>query len=637
MSSSTASTSNDELRRSRQMAEESRQKTWAKPSFLRDLAMGRFHFERICPYPGVGRPERPEYEALMASLRSYLLQELDPIAIDEAGEFPEDVIERLAEIGALGLNIPTAYEGQGLSKLEYCRVLELTNSYEGSLMGFISPHQSVGVPECVKLFGTEAQKAHYLPRCAKGDVSAFALTELDVGSDPARVSTLAVRRPDGDGYDLSGTKLWCTNGTVAKLLVVMARHDDTGKISAFIVETEWPGVEVTQRCRFMGLSALQNGVIQFDKVFVPKDNLIGSEGMGLRIALTALTTGRLSIPYGMVGVAKKCLEVSKTWAAQRKQWGKALGEHEAIALKLARMASNTWAMESAIKLTCEIADRGDLDLRLESAAAKEWNTSRAWEIVDDTMQIRGGRGYEKESSLMARGETPMPVERLMRDNRVARIFEGASEVMHLLIAREAVDQHLQVAGAWVEEDAPLGARLKALPRLIKFYGAWFPRLWFSNGVRPEGGIPEGCEAHFNYIERNARRAARQLFYGMLRYGASLEFRQGFLFRWVDIILELFVLSAALSRAITLDRAGDAHAREVQALTNTLFENRRQLIEDLFRALWSNADTVNRTTAQQVLEGRFDWMLDGILTLEDEARGRSLREEAETPGGYTVRS
>lgn len=601
---------------SRQVAEAARQKEWLKPSFLRDLYLGRFRFEMIHPFPGLDAPERPDYARFREQLKQYFLDHVDPLEVDATGEFPEDFIERLNELGALGMNIPAEYGGMGFSKTEYCQTSTLSASYEGSVFGFLSPHQSVGVPECLKLFGTEAQKQKYLAQCANGAVSAFALTESDVGSDPARVTATLETTADGDAYLLNGRKVWCTNGTVAKLLVVVARHRETGKLSAVLVETEWAGVEVEHRCRFMGMSALQNAVIGFENVRVPKENLIGKEGQGLRIALTALNTGRLSVPYAVLGVAKKALEVARTWAASRVQWGKPIGEHEAVALKLAEMAAKVYGMEAVVDLACRLTDSHEFDVRLEAAAAKEWNSCRVWEILDDTIQILGGRGYEKESSLLARSERAYPSERLMRDWRVARIFEGSSEIMHLLMAREAVDKHLEVAGDLVEPAQPWASRAAALPRAAFFYVRWYPAQWL--GWRGRFGYGEfgRFAGHLRFINRAARKLARQIFYGMLYHGAALENRQGFLFRWVDAAMELHVMSSGISRALTLQSLGEPEAETAIETADLLCRIGRRKVEQLVRGLWHNEDAAKRQFAGGVLAGRYTALESGIITLEE---------------------
>ena len=226
-----------------------------------------------------------------------------------------------------------------------------------------------------------------------------------------------------------------------------AEKREEAQITAFIVDMDTPGVEVALRCRFMGLKALYNGVIRFANVRVPRENIILAEGKGLRVALTTLNTGRLTLPAACVGMAKRCLATSKAWAAERVQWGAAIGKHAAIADKIARMAADIFAMESMTFYTASLVDRDKkADIRIEAAMCKMWATERTWEIVNDTMQIRGGRGFETAASLAARGEKPVPVERWMRDCRINTIFEGSSEILRLFLAREALDPHLQVAG-----------------------------------------------------------------------------------------------------------------------------------------------------------------------------------------------
>jgi alkylation response protein AidB-like acyl-CoA dehydrogenase len=597
---------------SRRVAEQARAEVWEGRGFLRDLFLGQLSLDLIHPFP-LRPKERPEFTRFIDDLRAFLRDHVDPAAIDQSGEYPPAVLAGLRRLGAFGMKISRDYGGLGFTVSEYCRAMELVGSYDGNLAAVLSAHQSIGVPQPLKLFGTVEQKAKYLPRCAAGAISAFALTESGVGSDPASLATTAERRDDH--FVLNGEKLWCTNGTLAELLVVMARDPQSHRISAFIVETGWEGVTVEYRCRFMGLRALANGVISFRNVRVPRENLIGREGQGLKIALATLNTGRLTLPAVCAGAAKRCLEICRGWAAARVQWGAPIWKHEAIGHRIADMAATTFAMDSVAVLAAEMADRGGYDIRLEAAAAKEWNTVRAWELADQTLQIRGGRGYETEASLAGRGEAAIGVERMLRDLRINLIFEGSSEIMHLFMAREAVDKHLEVAGALIDPRQSATEKRAALPRVAAFYARWYPLLWLRGLATPARYGEFGPLApHLRFVERSARRLARATFHGMLVFRAGMERRQAFLFRTVDIAMELFAMAAAATHAARLADGRYPEAERARELADLFCRNARRKVRRLFADLWRNDDALKGRVAAAVMGDRHAWLERGILEL-----------------------
>ena len=599
---------------SMEVAEASREKEWKKPSFMRELFLGTLRLDLIHPYPVGNGKERPEFAAFYNALKEFLRDEVDPCAIDRTGEYPEHVVDGLKKLGAFGMKIPKTYGGLGFTNTEYQKVMQLLGTYDGNLSALLSAHQSIGVPNPLKLFGTEEQKRKFLPRCAKGEISAFALTETQVGSDPARLMTTAEKTADGEHYVINGEKLWCTNGTIADLIVVMARDPRTKKISAFVVEMDSPGITVEHRCHFMGLKAIANGQIRFENVKIPAENLIGEEGKGLKIALTTLNDGRLSIPNGTVGVGKACLEIVRKWASTRVQWGKPVGKHEAISHKIADMAGYTYAMESIANLATSMADDAGYDIRLEAAACKEWNTARGWEIVDETMQVVGGRGYETEWSLAARGEEPLPVERIMRDYRINKIFEGSTEIMHLFMAREAVDKHLQVAGDLIDPKKTPAEKLAALPKMAAFYVSWYPALWFGWSLPPKYSEFGELGGHLRYVEKSSRRLGREIFHGMVVYGPKLQNKQAFLFRLVDVANELFSMAASICRAQAMIERGDAEAYRAVEIADMFCRMGRRRIKQLFYDLWHNDDELKYKVALRILDGDHTWLEEGTMKL-----------------------
>ncbi|MBM7092432.1 acyl-CoA dehydrogenase family protein [Streptomyces sp. S12] len=629
-------------REARQVAEAAREQDWRKPSFAKELFLGRFRLDLIHPHPLPADEAAQRGEEFLAKLRDFCETKIDGALIEREARIPDEVINGLKELGALGMKIDTKYGGLGLTQVYYNRALALVGSASPAIGALLSAHQSIGVPQPLKIFGTREQQEKFLPRCARTDISAFLLTEPDVGSDPARLATTAV--PDGDHYVLDGVKLWTTNGVVADLLVVMARvpksEGHRGGITAFVVEAGSEGITVENRNAFMGLRGLENGVTRFHRVRVPAAHRIGEEGQGLKIALTTLNTGRLSLPAMCVGAGKWCLKIAREWSAAREQWGKPVALHEAVGSKISFIAATTFALEAVLDLSSQMADEDRNDIRIEAALAKLYGSEMACLMADELVQIRGGRGFETADSLRARGERAVPAEQMLRDLRINRIFEGSTEIMHLLIAREAVDAHLSVAGDLIDPEKSLGDKARAGANAGVFYAKWLPRLVAGPGQLPGayGDFKHGIDLspHLRYVERTSRKLARSTFYAMSRWQGKMETKQGFLGRIVDIGAELFAMSAACVRAELLRGRGE-HGREAYQLADAFCRQSRIRVEELFGRLWTNTDDLDRKVVKGVLSGTYTWLEQGVVDpsgdgpwIADAAPGPSTKENVHRP-------
>ena len=635
-------TSNPSYEQSKQVAEASRETEWTKPSFGKELFLGNFRLDLIHPQPELDPAAVEKGEAFLERLRDFLTQRVDRRQIEREAKIPEDVIKGLEELGALGMKIPEDYGGLGLSQVYYNKALAMGGTWHSSISTLLSAHQSIGLPEPLRLFGSEEQKREWLPKLATDHISAFLLTEPDVGSDPARMSTTAVPTEDGTGYRISGTKLWATNGAIADVVVIMAvvprSEGHRGGITAFICPCDRSGITIEHRNEFMGIRGIENSVTRFDDVFVPTEDIIGGEGKGLRIALTTLNTGRLSLPAFCVSAAKYSLKIAREWSAERKQWGQPIGKHDPIAQKLAWLAGTAFGLEAMVDVSSRLADDKRNDIRIEAALAKLYGSELGWTAVDEMVQIRGGRAYETADSLARRGEKPVPAEQMLRDMRINRIFEGSTEIMHLLIAREAVDEHLKVAGDLVLGDAGFADKAKAARKAGAFYATWFPTLTTGAGQRPGSFSEFGVLAkHVRYVERHSRKLARSTFYAMGRYQARLERKGTLLGRIVDIGAELFAISCACVYADTVAREQPDRRKEAFELADLFCGQARRRADRLFAELWANDDDAQYKVAQQVLAGRYALVRAGRARpggrRPDDAgacRSRPLRTVEESP-------
>ncbi len=553
-------------------------------SFGSALFGGRFRPDLLDPVPGPFPGLDADSEAFLARLRDFCTDKVDGELIERDGRIPDEVIAGLKDIGAFCIKLPKEYGGLGLPGLCYLRALQVVNTTHSALGELLAAHQAIGLTQPVLLSGTDEQKREFLPRCVR-EISAFTLTEPDIGNDPFRMRTTAVPAPDGS-YTLNGVKSWVTNGVLADLIVVMAMVPDTG-MTAFVVEARSPGVTVEHRGEFLGLRGLENGVVRLHDVVVPASHRIGDEGKGLEVALAAQDTGRLSMPSVCAAAAKWSLKIAREWSRVRVQWDKPIGEHEAVAAKISFIAATAFALEAIVEVTGRHADAG-ADTHMEAELAKLFASEKAWQVADELLQIRGGRGFETAASAAARGERGVPVEQLLRDLRVGRIFDGSTEALRGFIAAEA----LEVPESTVE------------PVALDEYGA--------------------LSGHMRFVERTCRSVAQHFTHGRSRWGDDLPQRQLFLGRLVDITAELYAMAVSCVYA----RVREETAVE---LADAFCHQARLRIAELFGRLWANTDDHDRALSRNVLADRYVWLESGVL--DPSIEGPWIAEPAPGPSQH----
>lgn len=400
-----------------------------KQGLAKALFLGEFNSNWVMPYPSIDEFQQAKLDASLKELRVFLDENLDPTAIDRGADIPPEVITGLARLGVLGMTAPVEFGGRGFSQMAYCKVLEEIGGRCASTSVFVNAHHSIGI-RALLLFGTTAQKEKWLrPLVAGEQLGAFALTEAEAGSDASNVQTRAEPSGDGSHFILNGGKRYITNAAIAQVLTVMARTPipgtDKTAITAFLVTPDMPGFSVVEgRMEKLGIRGTATGRLAFTDMPVPKENILGPVGKGLKVALTVLDFGRTTFGASCTGAAKTCLRLALEHARSRRQFGRTLGDFELVKKKIARMAAQTYAMEAMTTVTASLIDRGLEDYMLETAMLKVFTTEALWEIVNDAFQIHGGAAYF----------TDLPLERMVRDARINQIGEGANEVLTSFVA-----------------------------------------------------------------------------------------------------------------------------------------------------------------------------------------------------------
>lgn len=438
------------------------------------LFRGQFVADWVFPYPQLSTEEQQKTQVALSELRTFCDAQLDPAQIDRDADIPRSVIDGLAHLGVLGMTAPPSLGGRGFSQLAYCRILEDLGGRCSSTSIFVNAHHSIGM-RALLLFGSPEQQQRWLPDLISGrKLAAFALTEVEAGSDAANVQTMATPTDDGTGFVINGQKRYISNAAIADVLTVMARTPHpSGKgtaVTAFLVTPDMPGFKIIEpRMSKVGIRGTATGRLSFENMVVPRENVLGPMGKGLRVALTVLDFGRTTFGACCTGAAKTCVRLAVDHAKNRKQFDRRLADFELVQQKLARMAAWTYAIEAMTSVTAGLIDRGLEDYMLETAMLKVYSTERLWTIVNDAFQIHGGAAYF----------TDRPLERMLRDARINQIGEGANEVLLSFLALAGMrEPGLALKNTWDALHSPA----KAPSALFQFAGSYFKLRWSTPQV-----------------------------------------------------------------------------------------------------------------------------------------------------------
>src|SRR3954471_6170611 len=524
------------------------------PSFTKGMFLGEIREDLVFPYPVMPADERDSLNAIIDALRSWATDHVDSAKFDHDAKFPDGVRQGMHELGVMGLSIPEEYGGFCASAKVYNRVFGEIGSIDAALTVYFGAHQSIGCKGIV-LFGNEAQKTKYLPRCASGElVAAFCLTEPGSGSDAQAMKSTAILSADGTHYLLSGTKIWISNAGYADLFTVFAKVaiEVEGKtkqrVTAFIVDAHAAGVSLGKVEEKMGIKASDTRAVFFDNVRIAVDDRLGDVGQGFHIALETLNSGRLGLAAGSARGARRIMREAIQYAKQREQFGKPIGSFEMIQKKIATAAAECYALDAAVFLCADMVDRGGVDFSLETAACKVFGSELAFRAANDALQIAGGIAYSKE----------YPYEQAVRDSRINLIFEGTNEILRALIALMGLQQP--------------GERLKSLGEAMKHPLQSLGAIGSYVAGRAKRQItkPEFSKVH-SALEKEAEKVA-DLVHDfaltvedtILRSGKKIIERQFQQERMANVAIDIFLSVSVLSRTTwEIERAGSEEAAKAQ--------------------------------------------------------------------------
>ncbi len=568
-------------------------------SAAKSLYTGRILESQIFPFPRLDKEESETVKLIIESVDRLMTPKAALYRqFDEKGEQPDDYVNELKEAGLFSLIIPTEYEGLGLSNSAYSRVLQQTSRHDGSTSLTVGAHSSIGM-KALLLFGTPEQKQKYLPRLATGElIAAFCLTEAGSGSDAASISTSAVKNAEG-GWTLNGEKIWITNGGTAGFYTVFARTDSPeGKISAFIVERDWAGVSSGPKEDKMGIRASCTTTVRFNDVKVPPEALLGQEGKGFKVAMAVLNNGRTGLGGGCVGAMKRLIELSIAQATQRKQFGKSISEFQLIQEKIALMTTLCFASESIVTMVGHYVDSGVEDFSVEAAMSKVFISEALWSVADEALQIAGGNGFMRE----------FPYERVVRDSRINRIFEGTNEILRLYIGlsgmKEAGDALKGVArglaSIFIEPIKGFG--------VLSSYASKKVAQVTSLGRARLAFVAPALKHEASDCEQGAAKLAQAVEGVLRKHGKGIIEQQLDTRRIADASVELFVDLCVLSRVSSMiqEKGEGACADEIR-IAKLFSHGARLRAAGALRGLIKNEDATTLSLAKSMIaRGSYGW-------------------------------
>jgi alkylation response protein AidB-like acyl-CoA dehydrogenase len=568
--------------------------------FMRSLCLGEIEQDIITPFPKVKSSEKETLLGVFDTIDSWLKNKgPDFRKWDRAGEMPAEFLQEMREMGLFSLIVPEEFGGLALTSTGYSRMLQQLAKYDGSVAITVGAHSSIGMRGLV-LFGTPEQKAKYFPKLATGEmIAAFCLTEPGAGSDAASIQTKAVR--DGDHWVLSGQKLWITNGGIADFFTVFAKTDGPeGLMTAFIVTRDMAGLSCGPHEDKMGLRASSTTTVQLDQVRVPHANVLGEVGKGFKVAMKILNTGRSGLGGGAVGGMKRLIELTTHQANERVQFKKKIAEYGLIKQKIGHMVVECYATESAVSLVAGLVDQGYEDYEVEAAIAKVFATECLWRTADEALQVAGGNGYMCE----------FPYERIVRDCRVNRIFEGTNDILRLFIALSA----MKTVGEQLKE---LASSLEGIFNdPIKGFGllSGYGRRKISQVTGVGGAKKSFTKAHPSLRAQTAifEEGVRDLAIAgdriLRKHGKNIIGKQFAIKRLADIMIDLFVLSCVVSRVSTsITEKGESGAEKEIEILNVFAGQVRRRTKSNFSKIDDNDDEAIKSLANHALEhGKYSW-------------------------------